>query len=55
MLEKLEAYVRERGLAGFTLTTNRHSPAPQFYQKNGFAPCEHILYMAKELASPTEQ
>ena len=55
LLERLEAHVREKGLAGFTLTTNRYSPAPQFYQKNGFAPCEHILYMAKEISSPTDK
>lgn len=48
LLSELEEYVKERGLAGFTLTTNRYAPAPKFYKKNGFADCEHILYMAKE-------
>lgn len=48
LLKTLEAYVKERGLAGFTLTTNRYAPAPDFYKKNGFAVCEPIIMMAKE-------
>lgn len=49
LLKTLEEYVRERGLAGFTLTTNRYAPAPQFYKKNGFVECEPIIMMAKEI------
>lgn len=32
---------------GFTLTTNRFAPAPDFYRKNGFIDCDHVLYMGK--------
>lgn len=49
LLKTLEGYVLERGLAGFTLTTNRYAPAPQFYKKNGFVTCEPIIMMAKEI------
>lgn len=42
-------YVKEHKLAGFTLSTNRYSPAPQFYKKNGFDSYEHVLFMGKEL------
>lgn len=49
LLETAAEYVKERGLAGFTLSTNRYAPAPQFYKKNGFADCEHILFMGKEI------
>lgn len=49
LLKTLEGYVQERGLAGFTLTTNRYAPAPQFYKKNEFAECEPIIMMAKEM------
>lgn len=49
LLEKVEEYIREKGLAGITLSTNRYAPAPKFYAKNGFVDCEHILFMCKEL------
>ena len=49
LLSTLEGYVQERGMAGFTLTTNRYAPAPQFYKKNGFVECEPIIMMAKEI------
>ena len=49
LLEKVEEYIKEKGLAGMTLSTNRYAPAPNFYRKNGFADCEHILFMCKEL------
>ncbi len=42
-------HVKQRGLAGLTLSTNRYAPAPAFYRKNGFVDCEHILFMCKEL------
>lgn len=45
-----ESYVREHQLAGFTLSTNRCSPAPQFYKKNGFVDCGHVLFMGKEIS-----
>lgn len=49
LLSTLEEYVQERGMAGFTLTTNRYAPAPQFYKRNGFTECEPIIMMAKEI------
>lgn len=49
LLEKVEKYIKEKGLAGMTLCTNRYAPAPKFYKKNGFVDCEHILFMCKEL------
>ena len=49
LLGEMEAYVREKGLAGITLSTNRYAPAPAFYRKNGFVDCGHVLYMAKEI------
>ena len=51
LLGEMEAYVREKGLAGITLSTNRYAPAPAFYRKNGFVDCGHVLYMAKEIES----
>ena len=48
LLEAAEGYISERRLAGFTLCTNRYAPAPQFYRKNGFTDCGHILFMCKE-------
>ena len=49
LIRKLEEYVQEHHLAGFTLTTNRYAPAPKFYEKNGFVVCEPIIMMAKEI------
>ena len=51
LLGQVEAYVREKGLAGITLSTNRYAPAPNFYRKNGFSDCGHVLFMAKEIDS----
>lgn len=49
LLEKIEEYIKDKKLAGITLSTNRYAPAPKFYKKNGFVDCEHVLYMAKEM------
>ncbi|MGN0403086.1 MAG: GNAT family N-acetyltransferase [Acetatifactor sp.] len=49
LLKETENYVRERELAGITLSTNKYAPAPKFYRKNGFQNCEHVLFMAKEI------
>lgn len=49
LLEEVNRYVREKGLAGITLSTNKYAPAPLFYRKNGFVDCEHVLFMAKEI------
>lgn len=48
LLQTVEAYIREHNLAGFTLTTNKFAPAPNFYRKNGFLDAEHVLFMYKE-------
>lgn len=48
LLLEVEAYVKEKGLAGITLSTNKYAPAPRFYEKNGFGKCEHVIFMAKE-------
>lgn len=49
LLRKIEEYVKEKGMAGITLLTNKYAPAPRFYRKNGFVDCEHILYLCKEV------
>ena len=49
LLKQVEEYVREKGLAGITLSTNKYAPAPNFYRKIGFVDCEHVLFMAKEV------
>lgn len=49
LLQTVEEYIKEHNLAGFTLTTNRYAPAPDFYRKNGFVDCEHVLYMGKSM------
>jgi GNAT superfamily N-acetyltransferase len=47
LLGAIEDYIKERGLAGFTLLTNRTMPALEFYKKNDFVPAEHIIFMYK--------
>ena len=47
LIKDLGDYIIEHKLEGFTLSTNRHSPAPEFYKKNGFIDCDHVLFMAK--------
>lgn len=49
LLQQVEGYIKEKGLAGITLSTNKYAPAPKFYKKNGFVDCEHILFMCKEM------
>lgn len=49
LIAEAERYVRDKKLAGLTLTTNRYAPAPNFYRKNGFSDAEHVLYMFKEM------
>ena len=49
LLQKAEEYVREKKLAGITLSTNRFAPAPAFYKKNGFVEYSHVLFMGKEV------
>jgi len=50
LMEQVEAYVTQNGLAGITLSTNRYAPAPEFYRKHGYAECGHVLFMAKEIS-----
>lgn len=47
LLDEVEKYVGTHHLAGITLSTNKHAPAPEFYRKNGFFDCEHVLFMGK--------
>ena len=49
LLQEVGNYIKEKGLAGITLSTNKYAPAPKFYEKNGFVNCEHVIFMAKEL------
>lgn len=49
LIKAAENYVSEHKLAGFTLSTNKYAPAPDFYKKKGFSVCEHILFMCKEV------
>lgn len=49
LIRQIEMYVKEKGLAGITLSTNKYAPAHGFYQKNGFGDCGHVLFMAKEM------
>lgn len=49
LLGKVEDYIKEKGLAGITLSTNKYAPAPNFYRKNDFVDCEHVLFMCKEM------
>jgi len=48
LLQAVEAYVKEKGLAGITLETNKYAPAPSFYRKNGFQDNEYVIVMYKE-------
>lgn len=49
LMERIGAYVREQALAGITLSTNRYAPAAGFYRAMGFADCEHVLFLCKEM------
>ncbi|MGN1140490.1 MAG: GNAT family N-acetyltransferase [Oliverpabstia sp.] len=49
LLREIKEYVKKYRLAGITLSTNKYAPAVRFYEKNGFANCEHVVFMAKEM------
>lgn len=49
LLLEVEKYIKEKSLAGITLSTNKYAPAPKFYGKNGFENCEHVMFMAKSM------
>ena len=47
LLTAAEEHCRDNGLAGVTLLTNRHMPAKAFYDRNGYAQADHVIYMYK--------
>lgn len=49
LMKAAEEYVTKHSLAGITLATNRYTPAPKFYEKNGFSMNEYISFMYKEI------
>ena len=49
LINVVEKYAKEHDLAGLTLSTNRFTPAPDFYRKNDFSDAEHVLFMYKEI------
>ena len=49
LMKRVEQFVLENRLAGITLSTNRHVPAADFYRRNGFIDCEHVLFLCKEM------
>ena len=49
LLNYLENYCKENGLAGTTLLTNRYMPAKNFYEKNGYALADHVIFLYKEV------
>ena len=49
LIKRMEQYVQENSLAGITLSTNRYAPAADFYRRNGFKDCEHVLFLCKEM------
>jgi len=53
LLRSVEEYVHKKKLAGITLSTVRHSFAPDFYKKNGFSDNEYVLSMYKVI-QPTK-
>ena len=54
LMEAVEAYAAQHRLAGVTLSTNRHAPAPDFYRRRGYVDCEHVLFMAWEVPDDPE-
>lgn len=49
LMKRVEQFVLENRLAGITLSTNRYAPAADFYRRNGFIDCEHVLFLCKEM------
>lgn len=49
LMAAIEALVREQGLEGITLLTNRHFPAMDFYRKHGFEEAGHVVFLYKVL------
>jgi aminoglycoside 6'-N-acetyltransferase I len=49
LMDKAEKISKELGLGGVTLLTNKYHPAKLFYEKNGYALAEHVIFMYKEV------
>lgn len=49
LMKRVEQYVLENKLAGITLSTNRYAPAADYYRRNGFTDCEHVLFLCREM------
>ena len=52
LLGALEDHVRENGLEGITLLTNRFLPSSDFYRKHGFSEAGHVQFLYKVLPKP---
>lgn len=49
LLGVLEDHVRDNGLQGITLLTNRFLPSSDFYRKHGFTEAAHVQFLYKVL------
>ncbi len=47
LLQHAEDYCKANGLAGLTLLTDRNMPAKEFYERNGYALAEHVIFFYK--------
>lgn len=48
-MQKIEEYIKEKGIKSIFLQTERNMPAYDFYQKNGFYELKEHVSLAKEL------
>lgn len=48
-MQKIEKYIKEKGIKSIFLQTERNMPAYDFYQKNGFYELKEHVSLAKEL------
>lgn len=49
LMEHTEKLSKELGLGGVTLLTDKYHPAKMFYEKNGYATADHVIFMYKEV------
>jgi GNAT superfamily N-acetyltransferase len=49
LVDRAEELAKELGLGGVTLLTNKHHPAKSFYEKNGYAAAEQVIFMYKKV------
>lgn len=49
LLAHTEHYAKSQELTGLTLLTNQYFPAKAFYEKNGYAHAESVIFMYKKL------